>query len=488
MREAAERLGALADGAAASGKSAAAVAEAYVSAAEAMLGEDVASNRALGAHGADAMLRAALGDAPAEGAQIGVMTICNTGSLATAGYGTALGCIRALHERGMLKRVYACETRPYNQGGRLTAYEIVADGLPGTLIADSAAAAMMASGKVQAVVVGADRVAANGDTANKIGTYALAVAAHHHGIPFFVAAPTTTLDPTTPTGADIVIEERSADELLRTRGGEALAPEGIDVWNPAFDVAPAALIAGIVTERGVAARAPGAAAIDVAGFVRADAIAVGEVEHAGPRGPPGFRTLDASSMLEYVAGIPEAVATLGGSAADWECHEVADSQGDEEAAAGNVNFVYFVTGPAGKVVVKQALPYVRCVGESWPLSPRRATFEARALETHGALCPAHVPRVFLHDEVRARAERMHSPSCCPSQSKLPVRCADILVCAFPVAGNGYYRHGVHQATVHDTPWPAGQGRHFRWVGRSLRTVPRHNTFWHVTARVDHRGA
>ena len=250
MREAAERLTALADSAAGAGKSTAEVAEAVIEAAEGMLVEDVASNKALGKHGAEAMLKAA--GVAADGSEsIGVMTICNTGSLATAGYGTALGAIRALHEKGALRQVYACETRPYNQGGRLTAYEIVADGLPGTLIADSAAASAMAQGKVQAVIVGADRVAANGDTANKIGTYALAVAAAHHNVPFFVASPTTTLDPTTATGADIVIEERDATELTRTRGGEALAPDGICVWNPAFDVTPAALVDCIITERGL---------------------------------------------------------------------------------------------------------------------------------------------------------------------------------------------------------------------------------------------
>lgn len=398
MREAAERLTALADSAAGAGKSTAEVAEAVIEAAEGMLVEDVASNKALGKHGAEAMLKAA--GVAADGSEsIGVMTICNTGSLATAGYGTALGAIRALHEKGALRQVYACETRPYNQGGRLTAYEIVADGLPGTLIADSAAASAMAQGKVQAVIVGADRVAANGDTANKIGTYALAVAAAHHNVPFFVASPTTTLDPTTATGADIVIEERDATELTRTRGGEALAPDGICVWNPAFDVTPAGLIAGVVTERGVVARGKGERAIDIKAFVEAQR---SESElAAAPKGAPGFRELDAASAIDYVAGIPSAVAVLGGAKGEWRCHEVADSEGDEEAAAGNVNFVYFVSGPSGKVVVKQAMPYVRCVGESWPLSPERASFEAHALQAHGALCPAHVPTVFLHEPAMA---------------------------------------------------------------------------------------
>ncbi len=203
-----------------------------------------------------------------------MLTHCNTGSLATAGYGTALGVLRALATDGRLGSVYATETRPYNQGARLTAYELVHDGLqPATLIADSAAAALMAAGKVDAVVVGADRVAANGDTANKIGTYSLAIAAKYHSasrmppcialrvprqlrcaaavradIPFFVAAPCTTLDPATRDGGSIRIEERSPEELTHARG-ERVAALGIGVWNPAFDVTPAALITVRCNER-----------------------------------------------------------------------------------------------------------------------------------------------------------------------------------------------------------------------------------------------
>jgi methylthioribose-1-phosphate isomerase len=169
------------------------------------------------------------------------LTHCNTGALATGGYGTALGALRAAWERGLLRHVLVDETRPLLQGSRLTAWELEADGIPFSVIADSAAGAVMAAGEVDCVVTGADRIAANGDTANKIGTYGLAVLASHHGIPFYVVAPTSTVDPATPTGADIPIEEREAAELTGR----------FEARNPAFDVTPAALITAIVTERGV---------------------------------------------------------------------------------------------------------------------------------------------------------------------------------------------------------------------------------------------
>ncbi|CAM9808278.1 unnamed protein product, partial [Hapterophycus canaliculatus] len=186
-------------------------------------------------------------------ARLSVLTHCNTGSLATAGFGTALGVIRALSEEGLLEACYCTETRPYNQGARLTAYEFVSEGLPGTLVPDSAASFLMARGKVDAVAVGADRVAANGDTANKIGTLQLAIAAAHYSIPFLVVAPLTSCDPKTPTGADIVVEERPAAEL-KTVAGVKIAPDGIDAWNPAFDVTPASLITAIVTDKGLVPR------------------------------------------------------------------------------------------------------------------------------------------------------------------------------------------------------------------------------------------
>ncbi|CAE7237609.1 unnamed protein product [Symbiodinium necroappetens] len=253
-----------------SGSHAAQVYEAYVCAAERMLEEDVAANKAIGEAGADAIL-AAMQACGRGGSKARVLTICNTGSLATAGWGTALGVIRSLHARGRLERAFACETRPYNQGARLTAFEFVEDGIPGTLICDSMAASLMQRFGVDACVVGADRVAANGDTANKIGTYALAVLCRHHGVPFYVTAPLTTLDAKTRSGSDIPIEERPGDELscLKLNGeSHRLAAPGIEVWNPAFDVTPASLITGIATDKGlVPKRCSVPEDYDIAGFL-----------------------------------------------------------------------------------------------------------------------------------------------------------------------------------------------------------------------------
>jgi methylthioribose-1-phosphate isomerase len=180
-----------------------------------------------------------------------VLTHCNAGALATAGYGTALGVVRSAFRLGRLEAVFADETRPLLQGARLTAWELVREGIPVTLVADSAAGHLMARGEVNAVVVGADRIAANGDVANKIGTYTVAVLAHEHGIPFYVAAPVSTLDLATPDGRAIPIEERPAEELTQL-AGRRVAAEGVLVRNPAFDVTPARLVSAIVCERGVA--------------------------------------------------------------------------------------------------------------------------------------------------------------------------------------------------------------------------------------------
>jgi methylthioribose-1-phosphate isomerase len=201
--------------------------------------EDVETNRRIGFAG-QALL-------PEEAV---VMTHCNAGSLATGGYGTALGVIRAAREQGKRVSVLACETRPVLQGARLTAWELAADGFDVTLICDSAAAWVMKNEAPDAVVVGADRIAANGDTANKIGTYALALAAKHHGIPFYVAAPSSTIDAACADGGNIPIETRNADEVRRLPGGEYV-PENIEVFNPSFDVTPASLITAIFTETGV---------------------------------------------------------------------------------------------------------------------------------------------------------------------------------------------------------------------------------------------
>jgi methylthioribose-1-phosphate isomerase len=179
-----------------------------------------------------------------------VMTHCNAGRLATGGDGTALGVVYAMHDAGELDEVIACEARPLLQGARLTAWELAASGVPHRLIADAAAGGAIASGMVEAVIVGCDRVAANGDTANKVGTYSLAVLAARHGIPFIVAGPLTTFDASTATGAGIVVEERSADEV-RGFGGRQTAPPGAPAWNPAFDVTPAELVTAFVTDVGV---------------------------------------------------------------------------------------------------------------------------------------------------------------------------------------------------------------------------------------------
>jgi methylthioribose-1-phosphate isomerase len=201
--------------------------------------EDRAMCRAIGRHGAGLV-----------GPGHGILTHCNAGGLATADYGTALAVVFAAFERGTPLRVFADETRPLLQGARLTAWELKRRGVPVTLICDNMAAQVMKEGKVQLVVVGADRIAANGDTANKIGTYGVAVLARAHGVPFYVAAPSSTFDLSIPDGSVIPIEQRDAREI--THGfGRATAPDGVDVYNPAFDVTPAGLIAGIITEKGI---------------------------------------------------------------------------------------------------------------------------------------------------------------------------------------------------------------------------------------------
>lgn len=214
-------------------------AEALLAEARALHDEDRAMCRAIGAHGAALVPPRA-----------GVLTHCNTGGLATGGCGTAAGVIRAAVAAGKELRVFADETRPLLQGARLTAWELAQDGIEVTLLTDSMAAFAMAQGWVDLAVVGADRIAANGDTANKIGTYSVAVAARHHGIPFYVAAPSSTFDLSLADGRGIPIEERQPDEV-RGFGGQATAPAGVAVWNPAFDVTPAELITAIITERGV---------------------------------------------------------------------------------------------------------------------------------------------------------------------------------------------------------------------------------------------
>jgi methylthioribose-1-phosphate isomerase len=207
--------------------------------AERIASDDVVANRELGRLGAELV---------PDGAR--VFTHCNTGSLATVGYGTALGVVRAAHEAGKRPQVWVGETRPLLQGARLTAWELDRLGIPVTVVADAMAGSLLASGDVDVVLVGADRIAANGDVANKIGTYPLAMLAYEHEVPFVVAAPTSSVDLDTPAGSAIPVEERAADEVLQI-GGERIAPAGVPAANRAFDITPARLVTAIVTERGV---------------------------------------------------------------------------------------------------------------------------------------------------------------------------------------------------------------------------------------------
>jgi methylthioribose-1-phosphate isomerase len=238
-----DRMKALFAPLAAAGKPLDEIRERLLAEAHAMYEEDIAACKTMGGFGGALLPHEA-----------GVLTHCNAGALATCGYGTALGVIRAAVEQGKRIHVYADETRPFLQGARLTAWELMADGIPTTVICDNMAASLMRAGKIQAVVVGADRIAANGDVANKIGTYNVAILAKEHGIPFYVAAPWSTIDLATPTGEAIPIEERPQLEVTH-HGGKQLTPHGVGICNPAFDVTPAKYVTAIITERGVL-RAP----------------------------------------------------------------------------------------------------------------------------------------------------------------------------------------------------------------------------------------
>jgi len=230
-----------------------AIKQALVAEAKRMHAEDIASNQAMGQHGAVLL--------PSSG---GVLTHCNAGALATAGYGTALGVIRAAFDSGKKIQVFADETRPFLQGSRLTAWELMKDGIPTTVISDNMAGAIMRQGKIQAVIVGADRIAANGDVANMIGTYTVAVLAKEHDIPFYVAAPFSTVDLETADGSQIPIEQRSATEVTHL-AGKQIAPDGVMVENPAFDVPPHQYVSAIITERGVVREPYGPSLQELAG-------------------------------------------------------------------------------------------------------------------------------------------------------------------------------------------------------------------------------
>mmetsp|Transcript_27362 Transcript_27362/g.57085 ORF Transcript_27362/g.57085 Transcript_27362/m.57085 type:complete len:369 (-) Transcript_27362:142-1248(-) len=234
------------------------IVDVIVAHAQFMLERDVSDNQAIGTHGADDLL---FRHAHPDGVRL--VTICNTGSLATAGWGTALGVARELQRRNKLRSIAALETRPYNQGSRLTAYEIRTEGMNGTLLCDSMAASYLKSKGADACVVGADRVCANGDTANKIGTFNLSIIAKEMGVEFFVASPFTTLDVNLESGDEIEIEERPAKEVIES----SVAPKDMPCWNPAFDVTPAEYITGIITEKGVLKKSADGT-FDVKGFVK----------------------------------------------------------------------------------------------------------------------------------------------------------------------------------------------------------------------------
>ncbi|KID80714.1 Methylthioribose-1-phosphate isomerase [Metarhizium brunneum] len=255
-----------------SGETKASIIQGFIEEAENIFEKDLKTNLAIGDYGAE-WLKTQVGATSDN--TVSVLTHCNTGSLATSGHGTALGIIRTLQANGQLRHAFCTETRPYNQGSRLTAFELVYEGIPSTLITDSMAASLFRTKKAEknivAVIVGADRVVRNGDTANKIGTYQLAVLAKHHGIKFLVAAPTTSIDLETETGNGIKIEERKREELTQVTGAVikadgkvdestkvrvATADQRIEVWNPAFDVTPAELIDAVVTEKGAVEKGP----------------------------------------------------------------------------------------------------------------------------------------------------------------------------------------------------------------------------------------
>uniref|UniRef100_A0A0D3HJM8 Methylthioribose-1-phosphate isomerase n=1 Tax=Oryza barthii TaxID=65489 RepID=A0A0D3HJM8_9ORYZ len=295
LSDAATKLRSLVSRTAETAKDAKAIFQAYIDAAETMLVDDVSDNKAIGSHGAE-FLKQKLEVSK----DISVLTHCNTGSLATAGYGTALGVIRALHSGGILEKAFCTETRPFNQGSRLTAFELVHDKVPATLIADSAAAALMKSGCIQAVIVGADRIAANGDTANKIGTYNLAISAKHHSVQFYVAAPITSIDLSLPSGEQIVIEERSPNELLNSEGGlgKQVAASGISVWNPAFDVTPANLITAIITEKGVITKSDADETFNIKDFIQSAKLCTSSMS-AGLSGSSAIICAALSCLLDF---------------------------------------------------------------------------------------------------------------------------------------------------------------------------------------------
>jgi 5-methylthioribose kinase len=309
------------------------------------------SSIAIAKNGADLILKKF-----ADRQNINILTICNTGKLAMPGVGTALGIIREIHNRGKLKTLYIPETRPYNQGSRLTAFEAMQDNLPGVLISDSMVGMLMNNKMVDCVIVGADRVTKYGATANKIGTYTFSVVAKHHGIPFYVACPVSTIDFNMKYGREIHIEERPADEIRKVQG-IYLSPKDIKVWNPSFDVTPPTNIESIITEQG---------------YYEFDK-SCQEWEELAKKDIENY--LKKKKLLN-------------------ENEEVVV----KDIADGNLNNVFCVQNENKAFCVKQALPYIKCVGTSWPMTLKRAMFEAEALKYENSVCPEYTPKLISFDD------------------------------------------------------------------------------------------
>jgi len=308
------------------------------------------SSHQIGRHGADIILNDPKFSTKES---LSILTICNTGKLAMPGIGTALGIIREISSRGKLKSLYIPETRPYNQGSRLTSFEAMMDKLPGTLISDSMVGMLMRNKMVDLVIVGADRVTRLGFTANKIGTYTFAVAANAHNIPFYIACPESTIDFNMEYGRDIVIEERPADELRKVQN-IYLSPKDIPVWNPSFDVTPPHLIEKIITEKG---------------------------SYEFDRNCGAWESLTTQKLEAYFK--------------KNKLFEEDEEITITDVADGNLNFVYCLRGKNKLYCAKQAVPYVKCVGEWWPLSLKRTLFEAEGLKFEQSICPELVPQ-FVH--------------------------------------------------------------------------------------------
>jgi len=303
-------------------------------------------------HGADTILAKL-----SSKSEINVLTICNTGKLAMPGLGTALGIVRELFYRKKLKTVYIPETRPYNQGSRLTSFEAMSDNLPGVLITDSMIGMLMQKKLVDCVVVGADRVTKFGYTANKIGTYSIAVLAKQHNIPFYVACPDSTIDYNMIYGREITIEERPGDELRKVNG-TYIAPKEIPVWNPSFDITPPSLIEGIITEKGLFEFDRNSSAWEEFHFEKQEKL---------------FKFLKRNKLIE----------------GDAKIKYIGD---------GNLNYVYCVRGEKQVICVKQALPWCKCIGTSFPLSLKRTFLETEALKFYNQVCPDLAPKLYYYNE------------------------------------------------------------------------------------------